>query len=29
MKPANTFSIVWPAIMLQNRRTDRLIGRTQ
>ena len=26
-KAANTFSMVWPAIMLANSRTDRLIGR--
>ena len=29
MNPANTFSMVWPAIMLANSRTERLIGRTQ
>ena len=27
MKPANTFSVMWPASMLANRRTDRQIGR--
>ncbi len=26
-KPANTFSVMWPASMLAKRRTDRLIGR--
>ena len=28
-KPPNTFSMVWPAIMLANRRTERLIGRVR
>ena len=27
MKPAKVFSMMWPAIMLTNSRTDRLIGR--
>ena len=28
-KPPNTFSMVWPASMLANRRTERLIGRVK
>ena len=26
-KPANTFSVMWPASMLANKRTDREMGR--
>ena len=29
VKPANTFSMVWPAIMLANNRIDRLTGRVK